>query len=70
MPRTAKSASAPIPPEERRQMIEVCAYFLAQQRGFTPGRDQDDWFEAEARVDQQLARATRGTRPRGTRARQ
>ncbi len=28
--------------------IAVAAYFRAEQRGFTPGEDQADWFQAEA----------------------
>ncbi|MSQ58517.1 MAG: DUF2934 domain-containing protein [Betaproteobacteria bacterium] len=37
-------------------MIEVCAYFMAQQRGFAPGHQEQDWLAAEARVDATLIR--------------
>jgi hypothetical protein len=37
--------------QERRQMIADAAYRLAQQRGFSPGREVEDWLAAEAEVD-------------------
>ncbi|MFN0315508.1 MAG: DUF2934 domain-containing protein [Burkholderiales bacterium] len=43
-----------IAPEERRKMIEVRAYFLAQQRGFAPGNQEQDWLAAEAQIDAML----------------
>jgi len=43
-------------PEERRQMIAETAYYIAEQRGFEPGRDEQDWLEAERLVDEQLSR--------------
>ena len=64
--RVAKSKAAPttqpaIAPEERRRMIEVCAYFLAQQRGFVPGNAHQDWLDAEAQIDSLLSQgATMG----------
>ncbi len=36
---------------ERRQMIADAAYRRAQQRGFTPGNEVEDWLAAEAEVD-------------------
>ncbi|TAK40311.1 MAG: DUF2934 domain-containing protein [Betaproteobacteria bacterium] len=39
-------------------MVALAAYFRSQKRGFDPGRDLDDWLEAEAEVD-----ATLGLRP-------
>jgi hypothetical protein len=54
------SASAGLPPAlddtERVEMIAQAAYYLAQQRGFEPGHDLRDWFEAERTVDAQLSR--------------
>lgn len=56
----SKSAAVPaISGDERRRMIEICAYFLAEQRGFAPGCHEQDWLEAEARVDVMLAHPTR-----------
>lgn len=37
--------------EQRRQMISAAAYFRAEQRGFAPGRELDDWLAAEAEVE-------------------
>jgi hypothetical protein len=36
--------------QERQQWIATAAYFKAQRRGFTPGREVSDWIEAEAEV--------------------
>lgn len=34
----------------REQMIAEAAYYRAQERGFTPGRELDDWLAAEAEI--------------------
>ena len=36
--------------EQVNSMIATAAYFLAQERGFTPGHELDDWLEAERRI--------------------
>jgi hypothetical protein len=36
--------------DEERRRIELKAYFLAEQRGFGPGGELDDWLRAEAEV--------------------
>ena len=46
-------------PPERWAMIAQLAYFRAEQRGFAPGGELQDWLEAEAEVD--AARAGRRT---------
>jgi hypothetical protein len=38
-------------PEERHRRISELAYKRAEQRGFAPGGEQDDWMEAEREVD-------------------
>jgi len=38
-------------PEDRRQMVEMAAYFRAESRGFEPGHEVEDWLAAEAGVD-------------------
>lgn len=38
----------------REQMIAEAAYFRAEQRGFAPGNEMSDWFEAEASVESSL----------------
>ena len=40
-----------ISPEERWRMIAITAYHKAEARGFTPGGEAQDWFEAEKEVD-------------------
>jgi hypothetical protein len=37
-------------PDEVRKQIEEAAYYRAKQRGFEPGRELDDWIEAESDV--------------------
>lgn len=37
------------------RLIETTAYFIAAQRNFTPGRELDDWLEAERRVQSGLS---------------
>ncbi len=36
--------------EQRRSSIATLAYFKAQARGFAPGRELDDWLQAEAEM--------------------
>jgi len=40
--------------EERRLLVEQLAYARAEQRGFGPGEEWRDWFEAEAEVKRLL----------------
>lgn len=37
--------------EERWRMIAITAYHKAEARGFSPGNEAQDWFEAETEVD-------------------
>jgi len=37
--------------EQRHRDIEVAAYYIAQRRGFAPGREFEDWTAAEAEID-------------------
>jgi beta-lactam-binding protein with PASTA domain len=36
--------------EDRRNDIATAAYYKAESRGFIPGREMDDWLEAEAEL--------------------
>ncbi len=36
----------------RRRMVSEAAYYRAQQRGFAPGRELDDWLAAEVEIAQ------------------
>ncbi len=35
----------------RRERIMLAAYYLAEQRGFEPGHEEEDWRRAEAQID-------------------
>lgn len=35
---------------EQHQTIAIAAYYKAENRGFDPGQDLNDWFEAEREV--------------------
>jgi hypothetical protein len=50
--------SALMDPEFRRELIRRAAYRLADQRGFEPGRELDDWLAAEVAIDRQRAGCT------------
>ena len=39
-------------PEDRLLRVELAAYFKAEERGFAPGYEMQDWFEAEREIDQ------------------
>jgi len=46
---------APHLPENRHACIAEGAYRKAEQRGFAPGHELEDWLAAENDVDQRLA---------------
>jgi hypothetical protein len=46
---------APHVSDNRQDCIAKAAYFLAEQRGFAPGHELDDWLAAESEFDQRLA---------------
>lgn len=41
--------------DERRKMVEIAAYFLAEHRGFAPGGADTDWLRAEQAIDAMIA---------------
>lgn len=41
-------------PEQLYRMIQETAYFKAKARNFAPGREVQDWIEAEAEVRERL----------------
>lgn len=51
------SAAKPksVAPEQRRNYIEMAAYYIAERRAFAPGNLLDDWVQAEAEIDCLLA---------------
>jgi len=51
VPATTQQAAQAFTPEQRHQMIEQAAYFIAEQRGFQGDMALNDWLQAEAAVD-------------------
>ncbi len=60
-PESTSTSSSPVAPsrvitaEKRHQMIAEAAYAMAEQRGFEGVAVMDDWLQAEAQVDNQIA---------------
>lgn len=54
-------AVAGVPAEQRRNYIEMAAYYIAERRGFAPGNLLDDWVQAEAEIDRLLAEGRLGS---------
>jgi hypothetical protein len=57
---TESAAITGVTAEERRQLIATTAYFRAERRGFAPGSEMEDWFEAEAEIDKMLGKPDEG----------
>jgi hypothetical protein len=36
--------------QQRRELVAVTAYYVAESRGFEPGHEYEDWIAAEALV--------------------
>ena len=49
----ARRKAAPAVPsrDQRDAMVRMAAYFRAEQRGFAPGNEWEDWLAAEAEID-------------------
>jgi hypothetical protein len=58
-PPAAESAQGGIDPEVRHRMIIKAAYQRYAQRGYVEGFELEDWLQAEAEVDRQLANRER-----------
>ena len=39
----------------KHHQIEVAAYLIAEQRGFAPGHELEDWLEAEREFESLIA---------------
>ena len=48
---TSGGTSSIIPPDQRKHMIEIAAYYRAEHRGFQDGNPLQDWLEAEAEIE-------------------
>jgi hypothetical protein len=53
----AAPTQAEIPDDETRKRVAETAYYRAQQRGFSPGYELEDWLAAEAQVKTGLDRS-------------
>jgi len=40
----------PLTNEQRRELIAVTAYYLAEGRNFQPGHEEEDWLTAELHI--------------------
>ena len=40
----------PLTNEQRRELVAVAAYYLAERRNFEPGHETEDWLAAESQV--------------------
>jgi hypothetical protein len=56
--KSRKKRSSMVTPEQRREMIAVAAYYIAEKRGFTAGNDLYDWAQAEIEIYQRLGKET------------
>lgn len=66
MTRADASAHGAPTPEERREMIAIAAYYLAEGRGFAPGAADLDWLRAEQVIDAMIAEGqARASQDRG-----
>ncbi len=50
-PLSPESALTLLDPDVRRMRVEFAAYLRAEQRGFVPGHELEDWLAAEAEID-------------------
>ena len=42
-----------------KEKIEEVAYFIGQRRGFAPGHELSDWYQAEAEVEAMLVKESK-----------
>ncbi len=54
-PRTTTAKTNRVESEQRRNYIEVAAYYIAERRGFIGGNEADDWAAAEIEIDRLLS---------------
>jgi coproporphyrinogen III oxidase-like Fe-S oxidoreductase len=50
MARQKQDAGSTLPEDELRARIAEAAYHRAEQRGFEPGHEMEDWIEAEKAI--------------------
>ncbi len=42
--------------DEWNRMVAEAAYYIAERRGFEPGHEQEDWYQAEHQVREMMRR--------------
>ena len=50
--RKASHSICKIPENERRKLIAISAYLLAEKRSFAVGHEDEDWLAAELIIDE------------------
>ncbi len=50
--RKASHSICKIPENERRKLIAISAYLLAEKRSFATGHEDEDWLAAEHIIDE------------------
>jgi hypothetical protein len=53
-PRANSTKAKPVGADQRRNYVEVAAYYIAERRGFVGGSPAEDWATAEAEIDRLL----------------
>lgn len=53
-PATGRKRKPAASAEQRRNYVEIAAYYIAERRGFAPGDPLQDWIAAEAEIDRLL----------------
>lgn len=46
-------------PDELAINVAECAYYKAEKRGFAPGHEIEDWYEAEKEILESLSQSSR-----------
>lgn len=59
---TATAGNGSVSAAQRRNYIEVAAYYIAERRSFAPGNPLDDWVQAEAEIDRLITEGSLGKR--------
>lgn len=54
----AEQFDAMLDPLNYKEMISELAYYKAEQRGFEPGHELEDWLEAEREITENTASYT------------
>jgi len=53
--RSRAKSPVDIPAAQRRNYVEMAAYYIAERRAFAPDNPLEDWVQAEAEIDRLLA---------------